>query len=467
VNEARFKGEAVAAVVGTAAAMANLSLVDFPVTYEALTPVLTPSAAREENATQLHPHAAGNLMCDGLVQCGDATAGLAAASIQTEVVLETGFVEHAYLEPEAGYAQRQGDRISVFGGTQAPFMNRDSIADILGISASDVRIVSSATGGGFGSKLDLSWQPLVAIAAWHLSHSVRVTFTRRESMQSTTKRHPASIRARFACDADGSVTAADFHGVFNTGAYASWGPTVANRVPIHASGPYRIPHYRASTQAVYTHCAPSGAFRGFGVPQAAVAQETAFDDLARQLGMDRLAFRRQNALRNGDATVTGQVFNGAVGISECLQALQEPWDDALRTADRSNRAALESGSSHRFGVGIASGWYGCGNTSLPNPSTIKAGVKPDGTVCLHQGAVDIGQGANTVITQLFAAALGVDIHSIQLIDSDTDITPDAGKTSASRQTFVSGNAARLCGEKLTMKVMFSAWQKLTTRQQRR
>lgn len=452
-SECRFKGEPVAAVVGDAGVMHAFNPDSFPVSFNALEAVLTPEEAMQPTVKRLHENSEHNVMCEGFVQCGDAKSALKAASHTATVHIETGFVEHAYLEPEAGYAIRQGNRISLYGCTQAPYMNRDSIASILGIDAKDVQMVSTATGGGFGSKLDISWQPLVALAAWHLKQPVRVTFSRRESMQSTTKRHPASIQVQFGCDEHGKVTAAHFDGVFNTGAYASWGPTVANRVPIHASGPYRIAHYRARTQAVYTHCAPSGAFRGFGVPQAAIAQEIAFDDLANQVGMDRLAFRLHNALRNGEPTITGQVFDGAVGISECLNALEKAWTDANKRATLANKNAIAEHSHQRFGVGIASGWYGCGNTSLPNPSTIKAGVNADGVVCLHQGAVDIGQGANTVIAQIFSDACGVDLADIRLISSDTDITPDAGKTSASRQTFVSGNAAKLAGAALRKKML--------------
>lgn len=264
-------------------------------------------------------------------------------------------------------------------------------------------------------------------------------------MQSTTKRHPSLIKAEIGVDEQGRISGFTFEGTFNTGAYASWGPTVANRVPIHASGPYYTPHYRADTTGVYTHSAPAGAFRGFGVPQAAIAQESLFDELAEKLGMDRLAFRKLNALENQQLTVTGQSFEDSVGIKDCLEALDEPWQRALDEAQAFNQKACATGAAIRRGVGIASGWYGCGNTSLPNPSTIKAGIQADGRVCLHQGAVDIGQGSNTVIAQIFADALGVAIDAINLVSADSSITPDAGKTSASRQTFVSGNAARLTG----------------------
>ena len=308
----------------------------------------------------------------------------------------------------------------------------------------------SATGGGFGSKLDLSFQPLVALAAWHLGRDVRVTYTRTESMQSTTKRHPADMRVSIGCDAKGALVGMRFEGDFDTGAYASWGPTVANRVPVHASGPYRVPAYEARAKGVYTHAPPAGAFRGFGVPQAAIAQESLFDELAAAVGTDRLEFRLANALVDGAPTVTGQRFASGVGIGACLEALRPAWREALARAERRNAA---SEGPLRRGVGIACGWYGCGNTSLPNPSTIRAGIRPDGTVVLHQGAIDIGQGADTVIAQIFATALGVDARTVEIVGPDTDRTPDAGKTSASRQTFVSGNAARLAGEALRAEVL--------------
>ena len=169
-----------------------------------------------------------------------------------------------------------------------------------------------------------------------------------------------------------------------------------------------------------------------------------FDRMADRLGIDRLEFRILNALENGVPTVCGQVFDQGVGIKACLKALRPAWE-----AERAVAAEMNAkGGVVRRGVGVAAGWYGCGNTSLPNPSTIKAGVRSDGQVVLHQGAADIGQGANTVIAQLFATALGVPVGALNLVGGDTDVTPDAGKTSASRQTFVTGNAARLAGEAL-------------------
>ncbi len=448
----RFKGEAVAAIVGKADSMATLSLDDFPISWQERKALLTVTEAQRPGATQLHENHPQNILCTGLVKRGDAKQGLASAFATAEGNFSTGFVEHAYIEPEAGFAIRVDDRLEIHGCTQAPYLDRGSLAEILELAPEAIRIVPTSTGGGFGSKLDLSYQPFVALAAWKLNQAVRMTYTRTESMQSTTKRHPSNIHMTVGVDEKGKLCGLEFTGTFNTGAYASWGPTVATRVPIHASGPYYLPHYCASSAAVYTHCAPAGAFRGFGVPQATIAQESLFDELASKIGMDRLEFRLLNALDNNIPTVTGQVFETSVGIKHCLQSLQSRWQTALHNAAEFNQSAGPAHSLRR-GVGIASAWYGCGNTSLSNPSTIKAGIRRNGSVYLHQGAVDVGQGSNTVITQIFAAALGVPVDKITLVCADTDLTPDAGKTSASRQTFVSGNAARLAGLALRSKIL--------------
>ena len=332
-------------------------------------------------------------------------------------------------------------RVEIHACTQAPVMDLDSMAEILAMPREAIRIVPTAVGGGFGSKLDISVQPFVALAALKTGKPVRITYSRQESMQSTTKRHPSAIHLRIGATRDGRLSGMRFEGDFNTGAYASWGPTVANRVPVHASGPYLVPDYLAQSRAIHTHCPSSGAFRGFGVPQSAIAQESLFDALAEKLGMDALEFRLLNALDNGEPTVCGQVFAQGVGIKACLEALRPAWE-----AGKAEVAAFNAANTGlKRGVGIASGWYGCGNTSLPNPSTIKAGLRADGVVVLHQGAMDIGQGSNTVIAQIFATALGAHVRSLVLVGPDTDVTPDAGKTSASRQTFVTGNAARLAG----------------------
>ncbi|MBK8175505.1 MAG: molybdopterin-dependent oxidoreductase [Rhodospirillales bacterium] len=449
----RFAGEAIAAVIGSAEAIEAFDAADFPVTWEPRPALLSIDDALAQDAALLFAGRPDNVLVRGYVHKGDVDAGLAAAAHIREGTFETAYVEHAYIEPEAGFARRTGDGIEVHVTTQTPYMDREDVARILGIADDKVRIVPTACGGGFGGKLDLSLQPYIAIAAWLLDRPVRCLYSRRESMQSTTKRHPARMRVRIGADAAGQLTAMMFTGDFNTGAYSSWGPTVANRVPVHCSGPYYFPAIVASTRAVTTNLVPSGAFRGFGTPQAAIATEAVLDELADALGLDRLEFRVKNAIRAGDTTATGQRLEASVGMAACLEALRPAWQTGREAARRHNTSSPTGPGRTRRGVGIASMWYGCGNTSMSNPSTMRVALKADGTLVLYQGAVDIGQGSNTVLAQICAETLGVPLDQITLVTGDTALTPDAGKTSASRQTFISGRATRLAATSLRTDIL--------------
>ncbi|MBS0563336.1 MAG: molybdopterin-dependent oxidoreductase, partial [Proteobacteria bacterium] len=447
---ARFRGEAVA-LVAFDPAVGEPDLAEFPVAWQPL-PALADIAEAMSSEQLLHDHRPGNLLTEGLVRRGDAAAALAASSHVAGARIETAFVEHACIEPEAGAAWIEGDTVVIRACTQAPVLDRDDMAALLGLAKDRVRIIPSAVGGGFGTKLDLSVQPFLGLAAFLTGRPVRMTYGRGESMAATTKRHPARIEARIGCDGGGRITALEFDGLFDTGPYASWGPTVANRVPVHATGPYRIPHVVARARAIHSHGPVSGAFRGFGVPQATVAVEMLCDRLAGKAGIDRLEFRLRNAFRDGDATATGQVLAGA-GIAECLAALRPHWARALAEARAANDAAHAAGGLIRRGVGLASCWYGCGNTSLPNPSTIRVGLTAGGRLVLHQGATEIGQGSDTVLTQMCAEAIGLPVAAFDLVGPDTFLTPDAGKTSASRQTFVSGRAAMAAGQSLRAAIL--------------
>jgi len=480
----RMRGEAVLVLVGERETVERLELADAPVRFVAQPPLESPDDALAPDAAALHESRPDNVLCRGRVARGDVDAAIAAAAVVIDGTMRTRHVEHAYIEPEAGYAEwsRADDgteRLTVFACTQTPYMDRDELASMFAIDPKQVRIVPSAVGGGFGGKLDLSVQPLLAAAARKFGRPARIVYTRPESMLATTKRHPARMRATIAADADGRMIAYRFDGDFDTGAYASWGPTVANRVPIHASGPYRIEHVRALTRAVYTNGSIGGAFRGFGVPQSTLLNEMLVDRLAERLGADPLEYRFEHALRAGDRTATGQLLRASAGLQACLAALRPAWREARSRAERFNAAAMQGGApdadlaSHaplvadpgttdphrrygqakRRGVGLACTWYGIGNTVIANPSSMQAGLRADGRVVLYNGAVDIGQGTYTILPQILADALGVPLACIDQVCADTDLTLDAGKSSASRQTFVSGNAARLAGEDLRARLL--------------
>ncbi len=446
---ARYRGEAVLALVGDAETLAAIGDDALPIDWEPLPAIETLDDACAPDAPRLHEDRPGNLLTRGRVVKGDAEAAIEAAEIVAEAACETSFVEHAYIEPEAGFARRVGDRIEVSATTQTPYMDRAEVAGVLGIPEARVRILPTACGGGFGGKLDQSVQPLLAVAAWVLERPVRCVYARPESMAASTKRHPARMTGRAGCTRDGRLVGLVFHGDFNTGAYASWGPTVANRVPVHASGPYRAPAVKATTRALFTNAPPAGAFRGFGVPQAAIVHEALMDALADKAGIDPLEFRHLNALRVGDATATGQVLEASAGLVRCLEALRPHWKAALARAEAHNAR----NPAHRRGVGIGCMWYGIGNTSMSNPSTIRVGLSREGRITLYNGAVDIGQGSNTVLTQICADALGVPMAALDLVAGDTDRTADAGKTSASRQTFISGKAAERAGLDLRRQIL--------------
>lgn len=445
----RYRGEAIIAIYGEQAAIDTIDLDSLPVQFKPHDAVSNIESARAAAATELHSGRDGNLLIEGYVRSGDFSESFRSSAHQAEGQFETAFVEHAYIEPEAGWARRVGDRLEITVSTQTPYMDRDEVASVMKLPPESIRILPTACGGGFGGKLDQSVQLLLAIAAWRCDRPVTYVYDRPESMVASTKRHASTIHAQMACDANGNLTASSMVADFDTGAYASWGPTVAGRVPVHASGPYRVQSSQHIGRAYYTNNSPAGAFRGFGVPQAAIAHECLMDDLALAVGQDRLDFRFLNALRTGDHTGTGQRLEASVGLTACLDALRPYWRAAISERKDRNKAL----SHMRRGIGIGCMWYGIGNTALSNPSTMRVCIDRAGRLTLFSGAVDIGQGSNTVMTQICADALGLPAHHLKLVTGDTDRTLDAGKTSASRQTFVSGRAAQLAGESLRQQIL--------------
>jgi len=455
----RMRGEAVMLIIGEQHAVQAIPESEMPIQWTVLPAMETPAQSLAKPDQLLHDFAKENVLCHGRVVKGDIEQALQQAAYVAEDTYCTSYVEHAYIEPEAGYAEvfveNGHERLRVFACTQTPVMDQEEVARVLQLPKEAVHIVPSEIGGGFGGKLDVSIQPLLAVAAWTLKRPVRTIYTRGESMVSTTKRHPSEIHARYACDAEGKLIGLDFHGDFNTGAYASWGSTVANRVPVHSTGPYFVPHLRALTRAVYTNNAVAGAFRGFGVPQAHIVTEALLDQLAEKTGLDRLQFRLKNAICAGQPTATGQILAASVGMRQCLEVLQPAWHAAQEAAEQFNRQATRSDthSNLRRGVGVACMWYGIGNTVIANPSTMTGALRANGRLFLYNGAQEIGQGTATVMPQIFADAVGLPLTYVDQVVGDTDLTEDAGKSSASRQTFVSGNAAKFAGEDLRRQLL--------------
>jgi CO/xanthine dehydrogenase Mo-binding subunit len=326
-------------------------------------------------------------------------------------------------------------------------MDRDATARVLGVPAERVRVIQAVTGGGFGGKLDLSVQPYLALAVRKFGRPVRCVFSREESVLATVKRHPYRTRIRLGADAEGCFTAFEAEITGDTGAYASWGPTVITRACIHATGPYAVPNVRARGFLWYSNNPPAGAMRGFSTPQVAVATEGAIDLLALDLGVDPIELRLRNALRRGSVTGTGQVLEGSVGLVETLEAVRG------RRRELAVREPLPAEDGPWvLGEGVASMWYGIGNTALSNPAEVRVELEPDGRVHLYTSAADIGQGSSTILCQVLAETLGCDVGAVRLTAADTRLTPESGKTSASRVAFIVGNAVRDAGEALVKTV---------------
>ena len=451
-NHVRFRGEAVLALVGDQGSVESVSEEDLGLSWEPLEAIRGLDGALAGNLEPVQAQFPDNTLSRGYVKKSDVEKGFSESYAVAEGIWTTSAIEHGYIEPEAGYACKVGKNLEIFVCTQTPFMDQEEVAQVLGIEPKQIRIIPSAVGGGFGGKLDISLQPLVAVAAWILDRPVRCIYTRPESLASTTKRHPVRMNAKAGCTREGKLTAFEYRGDFNTGAYASWGPTVADRVPIHCTGPYFVPNVLSQTRALFTNESPSGAFRGFGTPQAAIAHEALMDALAEKIGMDALEFRIKNSLRKGDRTATGQLLENSVGQVECLESLKSRWIKWRKEAKEFNKKTANT----KRGIGTGCVWYGCGNTSMSNPSTMCVGINAEGKVTLYNGAMDIGQGANTIMVQICADALGIPASQFDLVMGDTDLTADAGKTSASRQTFVSGKAAQLAGEHLRAQIIHHA-----------
>jgi len=439
-DKVRCVGDPIALVAAETLEAAEQAVQAIRVKYKDLPAIFDPEEALRPGAASIHE--TGNLLGRRVINRGNPDKAFQEADVIVERVYTTPHVEHTYLEPDAGAAYVYQDGILViYASTQNPHYDQKDVADLLGLDESRVRILQAATGGGFGSKLDLNVQGFVGLAAYTLNRPVRMVYTREEAFLCTSKRHPLKILYKTAATREGRLLAADVKIIGDTGAYASYGLAVVTRSAVHAAGPYEIPNVRIESVFAYTNNPMAGAMRGFGVPQMAFAHESQMDLLAQELGISPLEIRLRNAFRVGSLTCTGQELKASVGIAETVKAVAPHYLQAL---EEKKSITLY----RRQGVGIASMFYGIGNTGVQNPSTAQIELTPDGRIQLFTGAADIGQGSCTVLAQIAAQELGVKPQEIRLVVADTLQTTSAGATSASRQTYISGNAVLDAAKKL-------------------
>ncbi len=442
-DKARFVGDAIALVAAESEEAAEKALSAIKVTYEDLPEVRTPAEALKEGAPRIHEK--GNLLFTRKVRKGDVKKTFKKCAAVVEKSYQTSFLEHTYLEPDAGagYVDADGTFV-IIASTQNPHYDHGEVVSLLGVENHQVRIIQAATGGGFGSKLDLNVQGFIGLALYHLKRPVRYVYTREEAFLVTAKRHPLTIVMKTGADRDGKLLAMKTRVVCDTGAYGSYGIAVASRAAVHATGPYEIGNVDVEALCVYTNKPFAGAMRGFGVPQVAFAHESQMDLLASALNIDPLEFRRINTLKKGSRTGTSQSLTESVGIDECLEAIRPYYDSAMKECRTAETLPFK-----RRGVGVGAMWYGIGNTGVNNPSTAQIEIDPGGSITLYTGCADIGQGSTTVLSQIAAEVLCVPPDAIRMVVADTGQTTNAGATSASRQTYISGNAVKDAAKKLS------------------
>jgi CO/xanthine dehydrogenase Mo-binding subunit len=453
-GKVRCVGDPIALVAAESKAVAASALERIEVTYADLPAVFTLEDALKPDASRIHDK--GNLLVTRRVKKGDVDAAFRRCEAVVEKTYRTTWIEHTYLEPDAGagYVAEDGTLV-IYASTQNPHYDHKEVIGLLGLPERRVRIVQAATGGGFGSKLDLNVQGFIGLALLHLQRPVKMIYSREESYLATAKRHPLKMTLKTGADRSGRLIALQAEITADTGAYGSYGIAVASRAAVHATGPYEIENVAVESRCVYTNNPFCGAMRGFGTPQVAFAHESQMDLLAEKLALDPLEIRLKNALKTGSVTATGQKLTASVGIEDCLEALK-PYYERARKAWCSE----QSEPYKKRGIGLGSMWYGIGNTGVQNPSTAKIKIDLGGNVTLYTGCADIGQGSTTVLAQIAAETLGLKPEAIRLFTADTRCTSNAGATSASRQTYISGNAVKEAAEKLADVLLTEAVNKL-------
>lgn len=441
-EKVRYVGEPIAVVAAVSEEVAERALSNIAIDYLPLPELCDPFQSLGKDVPKIHDE--GNTLFVRRIERGDVQRGFREADIIIQNTYTTPFNEHAYLETEAGIAYvDEESRIVICAGTQNPHYDQSQVAAVLGVDLDRVRVIQTVTGGGFGGKLDISVQCILGLLAWKLRRPVKLVYTREESFLASPKRHPFHMEYRTGATKSGRLTALEAHILADTGAYASFGPGVITRAAIHATGPYYFPNVLVEGTVVYTNNPFCGAMRGFGVPQVTFAIESQMDIMARELGIDPLQFRYDNAFIAGSVTSTGQILDRSTALRETLEAVQPYYIAALRERDSG-----APGVKTKRGVGLASMWFGIGKTSLPNRSEAWVELREDGKIRILSGAAEIGQGVRTVLVQIAAEELGVPCDSIEIIVADTALTPDADFTCASRQTYISGNAVRQAANRL-------------------
>jgi CO/xanthine dehydrogenase Mo-binding subunit len=436
----RFYGDRVALVAAESIEAAELGALAVKVDYADLPFTVDAREAMKPGAPMVHADRTSNVLEHTRIHKGDVEAAFARAAVVLEESFATSWQEHAYLQPDAGIAYYEGETLVVETAGQWLHEDRRQIAKMLELAEDRVVIRYAKIGGAFGGREDLNVQPLLALATWKLKRPTAIVWSREESIIGHHKRHPFFIRSKWAADKDGRITAAQTELVADGGAYASTSDAVLRGATLFASGTYHIENIASDGYAVYTHNVPSGAFRGFGAPQAQFAAEVMVTRLAQALGIDPVEMRRRNIYREGDIEPTQRPLPAGVGalptLDRCVQEAK------LRLGRSTNGQAHVS--HIRRGIGFASGIKNVGYSfGFPEEATATVelfGEREVERAIVRVGAADVGQGVHLAMRQIAAETLGVTLERVEMITDDSGQAPNAGSASASRLTFMAGRA---------------------------
>jgi len=436
VDEVRFQGDAVAAVAARDSQTADAALQAIEVEYEPLPGIFDPLEAMQPGAGQV-VQGEDNVMMSTTYRTGDVEAAIASADVVIRNTYRTQWAEHAFLETEGGVGLVDDNGgITVYSSCQAPHRDRMQIARALAMPESMVRVITPYIGGAFGAKDEAHVQIHAGLLAHAAQRPVHLIRDRRESILTHVKRHPISVEYTTAATKDGKLLAVKARAIADAGPYTNSTHEVLNKFGEFIGGPYKVENVEVEKIGVRTNNPITGAFRGFGAPQAAFVYESQMDDLARELGMDPLEIRLLNGVETGTKMYTGVVVREGTAMKASLKRAAE-----MINWEKRSQCERQPAEHLRRGWGMATILKGSGlGRGLSDHAGVVIEMHRDGSVLLRSGAADMGQGIVTVMAQLAAERLGVDISSVRVIRADTAKSPDAGASCASRQVMVSGSA---------------------------
>ncbi|MBW2048728.1 MAG: xanthine dehydrogenase family protein [Deltaproteobacteria bacterium] len=448
----RHRGDPVALVVAESREAIRAAVERIRVHLEPLPGLFDPDTALDDEAVRIHEnHPGGNVLLEGTLETGGGEDAFAQCDAVVEAEFQVPMQEHSYLETEAGWAVLEGDGVlKIEASTQTPFRDRSEVAEAIGLPVDRVRVIAPYCGGAFGGKDGVTIQSLLGLAAMRVpGRPVKIWLDREESFLAGVKRHPARLRFRLGAKADGTLHALSADLDYDTGPYDHLGGVVTALGLEHAGGPYRIPNTRVRARSVYTNNPVGGAFRGFGVPQAAAGVEQVIDMLASRLGLSPVTIRLKNVVRRGDRNAIGVAMLHSTGIHECLEVLEShsSWRDRQAWKGRAP-------GGHRRGVGVACVMHAVGyGPKVPDVANAKIELTPEGTFRVYCGVVDMGQGNITTYLQIAGHVLNQDLTAMEPVLPDTDQTLPSGSASASRTTFTFGNALIRACELLKRRIL--------------